>query len=99
MAAGAERVIPEIKLIDDDGEPLESPWHLASIIILLDCVTYCLQPRTDYFVGGNMFLYYGLTQARKRDLRGPDFSSSIMSMALVPDAGGRSGRKTAVIQT
>jgi Uma2 family endonuclease len=73
MATGAERVIPEIKLIDDDGEPLETPWHLVSIAILLDCVTYYLQPRTDYFVGGNMFLYYSLTQARKRDLRGPDF--------------------------
>src|SRR5437879_6382745 len=60
MARRADRITAEIKLIDDDGEPLESPWHLVSILILLDCLTYYLQPRTDYFVGGNMFLYYSL---------------------------------------
>ena len=31
------------------------------------------QGRTDFFVGGNMFLYYSLQQVRNRDYKGPDF--------------------------
>jgi Uma2 family endonuclease len=73
MASVADNVVPQIELIDSDGEPFESLWHFLAIGLLMDCVRYFLRPRTDYFVGGNMFLYYSEEQARNRDYRGPDF--------------------------
>src|SRR5205807_10562240 len=66
-------VVPKVKLIESDGVPLESPWHLAAILLLMECVRFRLRGRTDFFVGGNMFLYYSEEQARNLDYRGPDF--------------------------
>jgi len=61
------------ELPTEDGEPLESNWHRIQINLLVD-VTHQLWPeRNDYFVGGNMFVYYSAHQIRERDYRGPDF--------------------------
>jgi Uma2 family endonuclease len=73
MSTITENVLPQVHLIDSDGEPLESPWHWLCITLLIDCIRYHLRPRTDFFAGGNMFLYYSEQQARNRDYRGPDF--------------------------
>jgi hypothetical protein len=35
--------------------------------------THRSRERQDYFVGGNMFIYYSRRQVRNRDFRGPDF--------------------------
>ena len=60
-------------LPDSDGVPLETPWHWAQIGLLV-AVLYCrFRGRTDFFAGGNMFIYYSLEQAMNRDYRGPDF--------------------------
>ena len=64
---------PAIELPTEDGEPLESPGHRAQINLLIECVHAHLRDRDDYFVGGNMFLYYSARQARRRDYKGPDF--------------------------
>ncbi|MBV8887169.1 MAG: Uma2 family endonuclease, partial [Chroococcidiopsidaceae cyanobacterium CP_BM_RX_35] len=32
-----------------------------------------MRDRDDYFVGGNMFVYYSSAQVRNKDFRGPDF--------------------------
>jgi Uma2 family endonuclease len=66
-------VIPQTELPETDGEPLESPWHLAAIVLLMDLVRSHLRGRDDFFVGGNMFLYYSDEQVRNRDYKGPDF--------------------------
>jgi Uma2 family endonuclease len=60
-------------LVETDGEPLETPWHFAAIALMIDVVRYHWRGRTDFFVGGNMFLYYSQEQARNKDYRGPDF--------------------------
>jgi Uma2 family endonuclease len=73
MSSVADNVVPQIQLIDSDGVPLESLWHFLAIGLLIDCVRCHYRPRTDYFVAGNMFLYYSREQARNRDYRGPDF--------------------------
>jgi len=62
-----------IDLLDDDSEVLETIWHRYAMNLLIDCVMQHLHDRTDYFVGGNMFIYYNEQQARNRDYRGPDF--------------------------
>ena len=65
--------IPDIDLPYDDGEPLESHWHRLQINLLGDMLHQFSPERTDFFAGGNMFVYYSLEQARTRDYKGPDF--------------------------
>jgi Uma2 family endonuclease len=65
--------IPDIELPYEDGEPLESNWHRLQINLLGDMLHQHWPGRTDFFAGGNMFVYYSLEQARTRDYKGPDF--------------------------
>ncbi len=64
---------PPTDLVFDDGEPLESNRHRIAMNVLIDSVLTALAERTDFFVGGNMFVYYSRSQAMNRDFRGPDF--------------------------
>jgi Uma2 family endonuclease len=75
MSVDLEPVVrrPRVKLIDSDGEPLESDWHVLQIGLLRNIVAYHFQGREDYYAAGNMFVYYCVEQARKRHYRGPDF--------------------------
>jgi len=60
-------------LPESDGIPMESPWHHAGMTLLIDSLTFFWRSRTDFFAGGNMFLYFSAEQAMNRDYRGPDF--------------------------
>ncbi len=73
MASVTRTALPQVELIETDGVPLESPWHWAAIVLLIDSLHFHLRGRSNYFAGGNMFLYYSAEQARNRDYRGPDF--------------------------
>ncbi len=64
---------PPTDLLETDGEPFESDWHRLAMNLLIDTVSCCLRGRQDYFVGGNMFIYFNAQQARNLDYRGPDF--------------------------
>lgn len=57
----------------EDGEPLETPWHRVEINLLIEALDYHWRDRSDYYCGGNMFIYFSADQARNRDYRGPDF--------------------------
>jgi Uma2 family endonuclease len=72
-AVEPEVALPKVQLIESDGIPLESAWHVLEIGLLLDCVAYRFRDRDDYFAGGNMFIYFSEEQARNKDYRGPDF--------------------------
>lgn len=61
------------QLPETDGVPLESPWHLAAMVLMIDTVNYLWRDRTDFFCGGNMFLYYSPAHVRNEDFKGPDF--------------------------
>jgi Uma2 family endonuclease len=61
------------QLPDDDGEPLESPWHFAGPNLMIEILNYLWRERADFFCGGNMFLYYSLKHVRSEDFKGPDF--------------------------
>jgi Uma2 family endonuclease len=61
------------ELRETDEEPLETPWHRAEINLLIDSVSWQRRGQTDFYVGGNMFNYYSLTQSRNWEYRGPDF--------------------------
>jgi Uma2 family endonuclease len=60
-------------LIFDDGEPLESNRHRIAMNVLIWSILTAMNRRNDYFVGGNMFIYYSSKQVRNQDFRGPDF--------------------------
>ena len=64
---------PPTDLIFDDGEPLETNRHRIAMNVLINSALSALAERSDFFTGGNMFVYYSRTQAMNRDFRGPDF--------------------------
>jgi Uma2 family endonuclease len=64
---------PPDNLIFDDGVPLESNRHRIAMNLLIRSLPQAMGDRSDYFTGGNMFVYYSRSQAMNRDFRGPDF--------------------------
>lgn len=52
---------------------MESDWHRLEMTLLIELVGLYLRGREDYFVGGNMFIYFSAKHARDQDFRGPDF--------------------------
>lgn len=57
----------------EDGIPMESPIHRAQMNLLIELTDVYWFDRTDYYVGGNMFVYFSQQQIRNQDYRGPDF--------------------------
>ena len=64
---------PPQNLPETDGVPLESDWHRLAINLLIESVRWFWRDRADFFVGGNMFVYFSSQQVRNQDYRGPDF--------------------------
>lgn len=60
-------------LIYEDGIPMESDWHRAAMNLLIEILAYFWRHRQDFYVGGNMFIYFDPNQVKKRNFRGPDF--------------------------
>jgi Uma2 family endonuclease len=70
---------PPFELVYSDGEPLETEWHAQQIPLLKEVIRQAMaeRGRRDFFVGGNMFVYYSVEQARdvakgRPYFRGPD---------------------------
>jgi Uma2 family endonuclease len=64
---------PNEELVETDGVPLDSDWHRLEIGLLAESVKQWLREQTDYYIGGNMFIYYRVKGLRRRRFRGPDF--------------------------
>ncbi len=67
------------ELVYEDEDLLESPWHYAQMDLLLDGIRQAMaeRGRTDFYSGGNMFVYYSMEQAQdvvagRPYFRGPD---------------------------
>jgi Uma2 family endonuclease len=73
------------ELVLDDGKPLETEWHTLEFPLLRELIGRAMaeQDRTDFYAGGNMFVYYSVGQAREvaeevtkglpeKAFRGPD---------------------------
>jgi len=69
---------------------LETNWHRIQMNLLIDSVHFLWRDRTDYFAGGNMFIYFSFDQVRNRDYRGPDFF-------VVKDVDGKQDREAWVV--
>ncbi|MDX2272982.1 MAG: Uma2 family endonuclease [Cyanobacteriota bacterium] len=64
--------LPPQNLIFDDGEPLETHRHRLAMNVLIESIYQAWPDRSDFFAGGNMFVYYSEDQQMNRDFRGPD---------------------------
>ena len=67
------------ELVYSDGEPLETQWHVLQMNLLIEVIFQAMveRDRRDFFVGGDMFVYYSYQQARdivagRSYFRGPD---------------------------
>jgi Uma2 family endonuclease len=54
-----------------DGRPMETLRHTYQMVLLMMPLLRAWRGR-EFFVGGNMFLYYSMQQVRNRDFMGPD---------------------------
>jgi len=73
LGVETEATVPNVPLVETDGVPLESHWHVLQISLLIELLASKFRDRTDYYAGGNMFIYFSEEQARNKDYRGPDF--------------------------
>jgi Uma2 family endonuclease len=69
---GGKALPGQDELPSDDGEPTETGFHGAQAALLKDTLIEAWADRHDFFVGGNMFVYFSERQIRSNDFRGPD---------------------------
>lgn len=56
----------------DDGEPMDSEKHFRQMTALIQSLETAWEDRQDFYIGGNMAVYYSQLQTRQNDFRGPD---------------------------
>jgi Uma2 family endonuclease len=72
---GLDVIFPPSNL-ESDEPPLESSLHLQQMLLLIQCLNWWwrdINKINDYFVAGNMTIYYSPRQIKTKDFRGPDF--------------------------
>jgi Uma2 family endonuclease len=71
-----EQAIDEIKLLPanlySDEPPLESDYHRDQINLLIRLLKNWWKNRSDFYISGNLTVYYSEQQLKSRDFRGPD---------------------------
>jgi len=74
MYAGPVPPVPpgEDELPCDDGEPMETERHRRQMEVLINSLELAWADRNDFYVGGNMAIYFSELQVKKNDFRGPD---------------------------
>lgn len=55
-----------------DEPPLETDFHRNQIDLLIRLLQYWWQDRQDFYISGNLTVYYNIQQLKTRDFRGPD---------------------------
>lgn len=56
------------------AEPqMETDLHLRQMLLLISCLEWFWQDRTDFFASGNLTIYFSPKQIKSQDFRGPDF--------------------------
>ncbi len=57
----------------DDNDTMETLRHKHQMDLLLETIYPYLEKRQNGFAGGNMFVYFSLSQVKNQDYKGPDF--------------------------
>jgi Uma2 family endonuclease len=55
-----------------DEPPLETDFHRSQIDLLIRLLHYWWRERQDFYITGNLTVYYNANQLKKRDFVGPD---------------------------
>jgi Uma2 family endonuclease len=55
-----------------DEPPLETDFHRSQIDLLIRLLHYWWRERQDFYISGNLTVYYNTEQLKKRDFVGPD---------------------------
>jgi Uma2 family endonuclease len=61
-----------VDLPHTDGEPMETARHRDQMNLLIASLQDAWSDRDDFYVAGNMFIYFSELQAKRNDFRGPD---------------------------
>ena len=84
LAAHPELAVLALDLPDSDGEPMEHEREQFQMLLLREALEQYWRGRQDFYMAGNMFVYYSAEQARqilaeeaeparpRRAFRGPD---------------------------
>lgn len=76
MAEAIDEPIDEIQCppsnLESDEPPLETDLHRNQIDLLIRLLKYWWQDRSDFYISGNLTVYYNQQQLKSRDFRGPD---------------------------
>ncbi len=64
--------IQDYPFVYSDGEPMDSGWAVECMHLLAASVLWLFRERTDFYVGGDMFIYFSPHHVMNRDFRGPD---------------------------
>jgi Uma2 family endonuclease len=71
-----ENIIDDIKRpptnLYSDEPPLETDFHREQIDLLIRLLKYWWRERSDFYISGNLTIYYNEQQLKSRDFRGPD---------------------------
>lgn len=59
--------------LESNEPPLESDLHRDQIDLLIRLLRWWWQQRHDFYVSGNLTVYYSPQQRKSEDFRGPDF--------------------------
>lgn len=65
--------MPDARVLLSDEPEMESSLHYLQLMLLVACLNWHWQDKTDYFIGANLTIYFSRQQLKKRDFRGPDF--------------------------
>lgn len=68
----SELIFPSSELYSNEPE-MESFPHLMQMLLLISCLRWQWRDRQNYFVGGNMTIYFSPRQKKSEFFRGPDF--------------------------
>lgn len=63
--------LPPTNLYSDEP-PLETDFHREQIDLLIRLLKYWWRDRSDFYISGNLTIYYNAQQIKNRDFRGPD---------------------------
>lgn len=63
--------LPPTNLYSDEP-PLETDFHRNQIDLLIRLLNFWWQDRHDFYISGNLTVYYNKQQLKKRDFLGPD---------------------------
>jgi len=66
-------LMPDATQLESNEPEMESSQHYAQLALLVACLEWLWQDRTDFFIGANLTIYFSREQLKNRDFRGPDF--------------------------